>query len=283
MGPTVEIGIHVSLWTPNWTDPILGHMETAAQLGFHAVEIPLMEPSSVPAGKIKELAARLGLSVYCGTGLGPATDISSPDRETRLRGMKHLTACLQIASAIGSPSLEGVIHSSWGKHAPVTDEERKYSADILHQVADQAGSLGIQMALECINRYESSFLNSVKQGKEMLRLIDHPAVGLHLDTYHMNIEEQSIALALTEAGEDLFFLHFSENTRGYPGSGSLPWPDILDALKQMDYAGPLVMESYVLPDCQSGNDCSIWRPIEQDAEGQLKRSLDFITALWMMR
>ena len=274
------IGIHVSLWTPEWSDDFVPFISKAADLGFDAVEIPLMDPDAVPVGRIKKALAASGLSVYCGTGLGPSTDISSTDAGVRKKGEEHLVRCLELAAEIGSPSLEGVLHSAWGRKGVVRDQERSYSADVLRSIAVKAEKYGMKLGLECLNRYESSFLNTVHQGKVFLRLIDRPNVGLHLDTYHMNIEERSIPQALKQAGEDLFFLHVSENNRGFPGRGSIPWHDIGRSVSDIGYTGPIVIESYITPDCSSGNDVSIWRPIEKDAENTLKNSLLFVKGLF---
>lgn len=284
MGSAVpRIGIHVSLWTRSWTDEFLAHITTAIRLGFDAVEIPLMDPSTVPVKAIRALCEDRGLPVYCGTGLNPSLDISSSDAGIRERGKAHLLHCVEIAAELHSPTLEGVIHSPWGLNTPVTDQQWKRSADVLHQVAERAVRSGVKLGLECLNRYESSFLNTVAQGKALLGLISHPGVGIHLDTYHMNLEETDIPLALRDAGANLVFMHLSENTRGFPGSGSLPWAGIIDALRGISYDGPVVIESYIMPNCPAGNDVRIWRPIEAEADASLKRSLAFLKDLWRTR
>jgi D-psicose/D-tagatose/L-ribulose 3-epimerase len=272
----MDIGIHLSLWTQNWNDPFIDFIDTAAGLGFDSVELPLMDPDSLPAAEIKDRLERNSLGVYCGTGLGPATDISSPDAKIRAAGLKHLRKCLETAEALGSRSLGGVIHSAWGKKGGVPAEERRHSAAALRVLADMAADLGMRIALECINRYESSFLNTVEQGMELLSMIDRENAGLHLDTYHMNIEERSFEEAFKLASGSLFHLHLSENHRGYPGSGLLDWSRIIDLARAYNYNGPWVIESYVEPGTSQSNDVFIWRDIEPDSGESLKKSLDML-------
>ncbi len=275
----MDIGIHVSLWTPEWTASFLEYMKKAAEIGFDLVEIPIMDPSAFPLDKVKQVLAKTGLKVRCGTGLGAAADISSTDSVISAAGKEHLFRCVEIASELGSPTLQGVIHSAWGSKIPVTEENRKASAAGLKAVARRAAALNMSIALECINRYESSFLNTVKQGIYMLDMIGEENAGLHLDTYHMNIEENSFQEAFSAAGSRMFHLHLSENQRGFPGGGLLDWKMIIQSAKDADYKGPWVIESYVYPEFSTSSDVCIWRPIEKDPENDLKESLIMLREL----
>jgi D-psicose/D-tagatose/L-ribulose 3-epimerase len=275
----MDIGIHVSLWTPEWTASFLEYMEKAAEIGFDLVEIPIMDPLAFPLDEVKQVLAKTGLKVRCGTGLGADTDISSTNSAISSAGAEHLFRCIDIASALGSPTLQGVIHSAWGARTPVTEENRRASASGLKAAARRAANLNMSIALECINRYESSFLNTVKQGMFMLDLIGEENAGLHLDTYHMNIEENSFQEAFSSAGSSLFHLHLSENQRGFPGGGLLDWKMIVQLAKSAGYKGPWVIESYVYPEFSTGSDVCIWRPIEKDPENDLKKSLAMLKEL----
>ena len=272
----MDIGIHVSLWTPEWTDSYLDFIDRAAAMGFDSVEIPLMDPDHVEVDEIKRRLEAGGLKVYCGTGLGPGTDISSEDESIRAAGLEHLQKCIAAAAEIGSPSLQGVIHSAWGRRHRSDAASRKRSAGILREAADFAAERGLRLSLECINRYESSFLNTAAQGMEMLGMINRDNVGLHLDTYHMNIEEKSFGQAFRSCRGRLNHLHLSENDRGYPGGGLLNWKNIIDLARKNEYNGPWIIESYVVPECSSGDDVCIWRDIEPDTDVSLKKSLSFL-------
>jgi len=269
----MDIGIHVSLWTPEWNSPFLDHIEKAAELGFTLVEVPVMNPETFPLEKVKKVLRDTGMKVSCGTGLSPDKDISSTDSGIFSAGRDHLFRCIDIASELGSPSLQGVIHSAWGLKKKVREENRQASVHGLKDAARRAAGLNLKIALECINRYESSFLNTAEQGMEMLERIGEENAGLHLDTYHMNIEENSFKEAFNTVGRKLFHLHLSENQRGFPGGGLLDWSGIIQEAKDTGYKGPWVIESYVHPEFPAGNDVSIWRPIEEDPENSIRLSL----------
>lgn len=275
----MDIGVHVSLWTPEWTSPFLDGIDKAANLGCSCVEIPLMDPANFPLDDTRQRLAANGLRVYCGTGLGRDTDIGSATESIRENGIHHLGECLRLCAELGSDSLGGVIHSPWGLKGRVDPGYFSRVGLSLGRLADLAAKNGISLALECINRYENSFLNTVDQGLALLGIVGRENVGLHLDTYHMNIEECGIVEALTRAGSSLIRLHLSENTRGYPGSGSLAWDEIITAAKASGYPGPWILESYVQPDFPAASDVCIWRPIEPDSSESVRRSIDFIRKL----
>lgn len=274
-----KLGIHVSLFTKNWSEDYIQFFPKAAGLGFKAVEIPLLDPDSTDTSRIKNELKANGLSVFCGTGLAPETDIASRDLAKRKKGEEHLKKCVDIAAEIGSPTLEGVLYASWGKSGVVSESEYAFSAEVLNRVALYAGRSNIRLCLECLNRYESSFLNTAAQARKFIDRIDAENVGVHLDTYHMNIEEATISEGIRAAGEKLFFLHLSENTRGYPGSGSIDWKKLFKTLKDLKYTGPLALESYVLNGSETGDATYIWRPIEKDTDSSLKRSVDYLHPL----
>jgi D-psicose/D-tagatose/L-ribulose 3-epimerase len=275
----MDIGIHVSLWTPEWDSPFLDSIDLASELGFSCVEIPLMDPQELPLVEIGNRVSRNGLKVYCGTGLNPATDIGSDDEAIRENGIRHLRACIKACSMLGSDSLGGVIHSPWGKKSMPTEAYSANATKSFRMVAEYAESLGIALVIECINRYENSFINTVNQGLSFLRDVGKSNVGLHLDTFHMNIEEQSIPGAIIEAGSTLKRIHLSENNRGYPGNGALRWREIIQTAMAIGYKGPWIIESYVDPSFPAGADVNIWRQIEPDMSSSLRDSLFFLKGL----
>ncbi|PKL10132.1 MAG: epimerase [Spirochaetae bacterium HGW-Spirochaetae-7] len=275
----MDVGVHVSLWTPEWTSPFLDGIDKAADLGCSCVEIPLMDPANFPLDDTRRRLAANGLSVYCGTGLSKETDIGSSTESIRENGIRHLSECLRLCAELGSDSLGGVIHSPWGLKGRADPGYSRRVASSLARLADLAAKNGTSLALECINRYENSFLNTVDQCLALLGIIGRENVGLHLDTYHMNIEESGMVAAMTRAGARLLRLHLSENTRGYPGSGALAWDEIIAAAKASGYKGPWILESYVQPDFPASSDVCVWRPIEPDSSESLRRSIDFIREL----
>jgi len=275
----MDIGIHVSLWTPEWSSSFIDGIDYAADIGFSCVEIPIMNPKKFPISRIKKHLSCNNLNVYCGTGLNPSTDIGSEDETIRDNGISHLLSCIEICHEIGASSLGGVIHSPWGMRGTRSNRYFENVSNSLALVAEEASKLSISLALECINRYENSFLNTVSQGLSILQSVGKSNLGLHLDTYHMNIEEKNISEAIIRCGKNLMRLHLSENDRGYPGNGSLDWDSIIRAAKTTGFQGPWIIESYVDPSFPASADVCVWRTIEIDKKEALAQSLNFIRNL----
>lgn len=275
----MDIGIHVSLWTPEWDSSFINAIDYAADIGFNCVEIPLMNPKNLPISKISKLLLSRNLAVYCGTGLNPSTDIGSEDDSIRENGIRHLLSCIKICHELGADSLGGVIHSPWGLKGKQSD---RYFANVIASltlIAEEASKLSITLALECINRYENSFLNTVAQGLSLIQKVGKNNIGLHLDTYHMNIEEKNISQAILQCGKHLKRFHLSENDRSYPGNGSLEWNTIIKAAKSAGFRGPWIIESYIDPNFPASSDVCVWRALEPDKMEALNQSLNFLKSL----
>jgi D-psicose/D-tagatose/L-ribulose 3-epimerase len=124
----------------------------------------------------------------------------------------------------------------------------------------------VTLAIEPINRFEIDLINTCAQAKKMIKDVDHPNVKIHLDTFHMNIEEKSFYDAIVLAGKDLAHIHACENDRGAPGSGVIDWADVAKGLKKVGYKGECVIESFT-PECKAiAAAAAIWRPLAKSQD-----------------
>jgi len=267
-----KIGIHLSYWQTSWSDPLTPIFTKAKQAGFDVGELPLLAPQEMDFHHLKASLDRAGLLASCGTGLGPATDITSPDPEIRSAGLAHLKACLEGASILESPVLGGLTYAPWG----VIPEEgwktrRERCVESLKQVSDMAAVHNVVLCLEVVNRFEGYLVNTVEQGLALLEDVGSPHLKLHLDTFHMNIEEDDPAQAIKMAGDRLGHFHCVANNRKAPGKGHIPWGEIRAALKSISYEGYLVAESFVNPAGEVGHGMYIWRSL---SEGLDKNAAD---------
>ncbi len=264
---TRPIGVHLSYWQNKWADDLLPLINLAKEAGFDGVEIPMIAPDTLDFMSLRLMLDDHGLKATCGTGLNPATDITSPVKEIRQTGIAHLRTCLEGAAMLGSPILAGVTYAPWMLFPEDNMmERRRHCIDSLREVAYIADNVGVTLGLEVLNRFEGYLINTVKQGLMLLAEVDHPAVGLHLDTFHMHIEEDSMAAAIQAAGDQLVHFHCSENNRKCPGKGQIDWMEIKQALDVIDYRGWLVMESFVQPGDEVGRDLFIWRQLFDDLQ-----------------
>jgi len=262
-----KIGIHLSYWQTSWSDPLSPIFTKARQAGFDVGELPLLAPQKIDFHHIKAALEQAGLLASCGTGLGPATDITSPDPDIRSAGLAHLHACLEGASILNSPVLGGLTYAPWGV---IPDEgwkaRRERCVESLKRVSDMAAEFDVLVCLEVVNRFEGYLANTVEQGLALLEDVGSPHLKLHLDTFHMNIEEDDLARAIRLAGDRLGHFHCVANNRKAPGKGHLPWEEIRTALKSISYKGYLVAESFVNPAGEVGRGMFIWRSLAEDID-----------------
>ena len=263
------IGCHSLVWNGS-LDPA-SFAESARmtrQAGFDLLEIPLMDPWSFNPKQASRSLNEHGLAAAASLGLTAQTDLSSEDASVVARGEDTLNKCLEIVHDLEADYLCGVIYSAMQKYStPATDAGRRNSAEALRRIAERAGELGIRLGLEVVNRYESNLLNTGRQALAFIEEIGHPNVYLHLDTYHMNIEEPDLLSPVLAAGRQLGYVHIGESHRGYLGSGSVDFGAFFRGLALIGYDGPVVFESFssAVVDEHLSNTLGVWRNLWDDS------------------
>lgn len=275
-----KIGIHLSYWQETWADPLPPLFDKAKQAGFDVAELPLLSPLTMDFHALKSALDQAGLAASCGTGLSAATDITHPDADIRAAGMAHLRACLDGAAILGSPVLGGLTYAPWGVFPDDgRQQRRKQCIESLKEIATYAASRNVTMCLEVVNRFEGYLVNTVEQGLALLQEVGgYESLKLHLDTFHMNIEEDDIAQAIRMAGGQLGHFHCVANNRKAPGQGHINWGQVRTALKTIHYQGYLVAESFVNPAGEVGEGLYIWRPLAQSLDDNAREIARFIKA-----
>ena len=275
----VKLGIHAYAWQEQWRRDPLDVFERVRDAGLDFIEMPLMELDRLDARAVREHLRRTGLEACTSTVLSESTDITSDAPEIRRNGMQYLKACVEFARQIGAPFVSGVIYARHAKPVtgPPSEAEWQHSAAALREVARFASDRGISIGLEPINRYESHLINTCEQALRLREMIGEPNVKIHLDTYHMNIEEKDIYRAVKLAGEHLLHLHVAENDRGIPGSGSMRWTDLFKALAEIRYDGFVATESFVEPSRSTWT----WRALVPDADTLVREGVQFLRAMMM--
>jgi D-psicose/D-tagatose/L-ribulose 3-epimerase len=272
----MKLGIHAYAWCSKWTNDTLDLIDRVKSLGMDFIEIPLMSLETFDANAIRDRLTKVGLDSVTSTVLLNDTDITSEDSVVRGKGVDYLKRCVEATAAIGARSFSGVIYSQHVK--PATDrpseEAWRYSADALRDVADLAARLGVTVGLEPVNRYETYLVNTCEQALLLREMIGRDNVKVHLDTYHMNIEEKSFYDATVMAGEHLIHYHLCENDRGIPGTGQVDWDGIFRALAEIGYTGNAALESFV--DVTDNMSTWVWRQLAPDGDTLLKEGSDFI-------
>ncbi|MGD1887865.1 MAG: sugar phosphate isomerase/epimerase family protein [Cohaesibacteraceae bacterium] len=268
-------GIHSSIWTMSWTPEAAEHaVGEAVRHGFDFVEVALLDPPMVDADHSRALFERSGIHAVCSLGL-PEACWPSRDPEP---GIAFLRVALDKAAAMGAEALTGVTYGGIGERSgmPPTEAELDNVARCLEEAAKHAKTLGIAFGIEPVNRYETHLLNTGQQAVEMVERVGAGNMFVHLDTYHMNIEEKGVANGILAARDHLRYIHLSESDRGVPGKGTCDWDEIHAALAAIGFKGGLAMESFMNMPPEIAYGLSVWRPVAESTEEVIGEGLPFL-------
>ena len=273
-----QLGINILYWADHWTDSQPPLFEKAKQAGYDAVEISLIQGGGIDVKPYRTALEHNDLNPFCIMSLSPETDISSPSASVRQNGIEYVKRALETTSKMGSQVLCGLPYITW-QYFPDEIDIPAYQdrcATSLREIALTASDQGITICLEVINRFETFIFNTVPQALQFLQLVDHEAIKLHLDVYHMNMEEDNIADSIRMAGEQLGHLHCSANNRKIPGRGNINWTDIRQALDDIEYDGGLGLETFPLPDTETGRSTYTWRALVENRDTDARLAADFM-------
>jgi D-psicose/D-tagatose/L-ribulose 3-epimerase len=242
----MKLGVHALVWVGGWSEEEAREaISSTAEAGYDLIEIPLLDPSSVDAVATRRLLDSYGIGAGCSLGLSDATNVSSEDPEAVAAGRRLLDEALRATVEMGSDYLGGVLFGVLGRHdAAVTERGYANAVSAMQELASNAAREGVTIGLEVVNRYESNVLNTTEQGLRFLDDIGAPNATLHLDTYHMNIEEHGMAEAIELAGPRLGYFHVGESNRGPLGSGTVDFESTFAALDRIGYDGTITFESF---------------------------------------
>lgn len=260
----VKYGVNFLLWSGSFDRESLPLVKKAADMGFDGVEIPIFDPDAVDIEATKEALAAAGMECTGCSILGDDRDLISDDPAIRENAKSYMKECIEICAALGAKIFCGPLYSAVGKLVgrSRTDEEWDLAVAGLKEVAKVAGDNGVKLAIEPLNRFETYFINIAEDAIKLARDVDHPNVGLHLDTFHMNIEEKNLYDAIKSAGDLLFHMHCCENDRGAPGSGHVDWDGVFKALHELSYDRWIVIESFVPGIEAIAKAAAIWRELD---------------------
>jgi len=277
----MRYAVHAYAWTSSWSNADLGLLGRAAGLGLDALEIPLMELDAVEPQAIRVAAEEAGIELVTSTVLTEATDPTSDDEGVREAAIAHLCRCVDAAAAMGAPVLGGVIYAAHGRLIDGRPERLHYerAAEVLRAAARHAGPLGVRLGIEPVNRYETFLVNTAAQALELAELVGDDAVGVHLDAYHMNIEEEEFGEPVRRVADRLVHFHLSESHRGIPGRGTVDWRAIVDALDDAEYDGYVGLESFAEVSPAMRRATCIWRDLAPDSDTLVREGLAFLKGL----
>lgn len=275
------IGIHALVWIGDTSpDSVRTAIEKTQTSGFDLLELSLHDAVNLDVESAREQLNRTGLQVACSRGLAFDADISSEEPGVVRRGAQLLAASLEITHALGSEYLTGALYSALGKYPrPLTAAGRANVVSVLRDLAQDAARCGVTLGLEICNRYETNVINTAHDALRLADDIGADNIRIHLDTYHMNIEEDDFVRPVLDVGDRLGYVHIGENHRGYLGSGHLDFAPFFRALARIGYTGPITFESFSSAVVSRGlsNDLAVWRNLWSDGTDLAVRAHRFIT------
>ena len=281
----MKFGANTFIWaSPFDTATGLPLVEHVAGLGFDIIEVAFEDPARIDVDLLAEHAANVGLEIVVCGAYGPGRNLVSADAAERAATAAYVRALVDAAVMCGSDVIAGPAYGAVGKTpAPDRDarqRERDLAAAELRPLAAYAGDRGVRIALEPLNRFETDLVNVVEQGLALIEAVGSPHLGLHLDTFHMHLEERDSAAAIRAAGDRLFHFHACENDRGVPGRGQVAWTAGADALRDIGYDEAVVIESFTPGVKSIARAVCIWRDVAPSQDAIAAKGLAFLRELF---
>lgn len=274
----MKFGMNLLLWTGDLDDSILPTLEALKNMGYDGVELPMFAPDVDKFAQFGQRLDDLGLERTAVTIRGADDNPISPDASVRAKGIDLTKQTLDCCQAAGCSHLVGPYHSALGEFsgAGPTADEWKWGVDSMRPVAEHAGSVGVTLGVECLNRFETYLLNCHADAAKFVREVNHLACRMMYDTFHANIEEKNIAAAVEACADVLAHVHISENDRSTPGQGDVKWDETFAALKAANYDGWLTVEAFGLALPEIAAATKIWRRMYETEEKLAQDALAFM-------
>ncbi len=280
----MKFGINTFVWvSPCTTADVEKLAPVVKQMGFDILEIACEDPALLNIAEIKQILINNHLEgIICGA-FGPERNLGSQNPVFVENAKSYIRWLIDAAAEIGSPIVCGPMYSAVGKEHLEDEAARQAewnrSVSGVREMAQYAAAKNIKLALEPLNRFETDMINVVSQGLEFIQLTGMENVGFHLDTFHMHLEEKDSGAAIRAAHPRIFHFHACENDRGVPGTGQVHWEAVAKALKDVDYDGPVVIESFTSQVKEIARAVCIWREIAPSQDAIAVDGLKFLKSL----
>ncbi len=268
-------GVHTSMWTMNWDrEGAERAVAGALKYGVDFIEIPMLRPSEIDTAHTADLLDSSGLRAVCSLGL-PEQYWASVNPEGAI---DYLRLATDKTKACGAEALSGVTFGGIGQRTGTSPTPGEYDniARVLDAASAYAKSVGLLFGIEPVNRYENHLINTGWQARDMIERVGSDNIFIHLDTYHMNIEEKGAGNGILDAREHLKYIHLSESDRGTPGEDTCDWDEIFATLKAIGFKGGLAMESFINMPPEVGYGLAVWRPVAESHDEVMSKGLPFL-------
>lgn len=276
----MNFGIYYAFWEQEWGGDFIPHVKRVSDLGFDILEVAcgnLVCQSDSYCIDLMKAAKDCGIELTGGYGPRPEHDLSNPNPEIVRDGFDFYAKTFRKMDKAGIRKLGGALYSYW----PVRDALSRDKQKDLHRsicnmkkLADMANDYGIVLNMESLNRFEGYLINTARECRDYVDAVNKPNVKILLDTFHMNIEEDSFSSAIIETSSRLGHVHIGEANRRPPFyGGRIPWKEIGRSLREIGYDGDVVMEPFIRMGGQVGADIHMWHDLSDGADEQTMNSM----------
>ena len=257
-----KIGFNLLVWSGGLPESFKSITERLKQIGYDGIEVFMAEQETSAYKRLGNHLRSIGLEATCVLGLGPEENPVNSSRAVREKAVGRLKQAIDCAHAIDSKIVCGPFHSAFAdftnRHPP-EDQEYAWSAEVLNKAGEYAAEANIVLTVEALNRFECYLCNTMEQLTRLVSRAAHPNVKAMFDTHHANIEEKKIETAIKKVAPVLAHVHISENDRGTPGDGHVPWDETFSTLSAIKYQGWLTIEAFTRNDPDFANAINVWR------------------------
>lgn len=279
----MKLGVNTLVWCLPFTERNFDLFEKVSKMRFDVIELaPGDEFRNLSPERIRERLQQNKLEAAVCVALSESTDISSLDQSIRSNGIHFVNDLIDWTEKLGAKLIGGPIYSALGKkrYLPLKERnaEKERSKESLKRIGEYAAKKGIVIAIEPINRFETDMVNTAEQARDLCEAVNNSSIRMMLDTFHMNIEEKNLKEAICSSRDFLVHLHLCCNDRGIPGTGHIEWQEVVQALKDINYSGFGVIESFDFEEV--GPQTMIWRQLAPSPDAMAKEGLKFLRGMF---
>lgn len=278
MPAPIRFGVHSFIWKKEFEGYESSIVEEAKVWGFDGLEISTHALDQIQPETLKAYRDRHEIELTLCTSMPPGLSLTTDDPECWQQSICYVQQAITFAKACNMTQVSGPLIHPVGHLSgqPLQEQEEKRLHQAFNQIAETLEKHEIRLALEPLNRFQGYAINTVVQGLDLLKAIDSPQLGLLLDLFHMNIEEKDIIQAFLQAGDRCFHVHACACDRGTPGTDTLPWPELFQALETIHYQGWIVIESFNAQDSELATSARVWRSLASSSEAIARDGLKFL-------
>ena len=282
MNTVMKIGMNLLLWTTDVNEKLYPLIEDLKETGFEGIEVPIGDEGNEKYRELGQRLKDLELGCTCVTSLFEDGNPASADSSVRAKALDQMKWRMDMGKELGAEVICGPFHSAFAYFSgePPTEDERKYSTEVMRASAEYAGKVGILLTPEALNRFECYLYNTLDDISLLVKDVNHPNMKMIFDSHHAHIEEKNTGEAIQKHGNLIGHVHITENDRGTPGRGQVHWDHIFSSLHSIGYDGWLTIEAFSRNKGSFASGINVWRNFQPTLEEVYRDGYDFVKSMW---